>query len=197
MTVATILSRASVGVHAQLVSIETHLSPGLPAFHLVGLPETAVRESKDRARSAIINSGYEFPTRRITVNLAPADLPKHGTRFDLAVALGILAASNQIPNNQLDMLECIAELALTGRLRPVRGILPAALAARDSNRATVTANGDDVEAALVSGLQVYAGTTLNAVCRHLNDVERMPNTAFIATHNHASPEAGYPRLISR
>ena len=95
------------------------------------------------------------------------------------------------------MLECIAKLALTGRLRPVRGILPAALAARDSNRAIVTANGDDVEAALVSGLQVYAGTTLNAVCRHLNDVERMPNTAFIATHNHASPEAGYPRPISR
>ena len=180
MTVATILSRAIVGVRAPLVSVETHLSPGLPAFNLVGLPETAVRESKDRVRSAIINSGYEFPTRRITVNLAPADLPKHGTRFDLAIALGILAASNQIPKSHLEAHECVAELALTGLLRPVRGILPAALATRDCDRAIVTAVGDDAEAALVSGLNVYAGTTLNAVCRHLNDAELMPKTAFVA-----------------
>ena len=101
MTVTTIFSRASLGVHAPLVSVETHLSPGLPAFNLVGLPETAVRESKERVRSAIINTGFEFPTLRITVNLAPGDLPKHGTRFDLAIALGILAASNQIPNRHL------------------------------------------------------------------------------------------------
>ncbi len=180
MTVATIFSRASVGVRAPLVSVETHLAPGLPSFNLVGLPETAVRESKDRVRSAIINSGYEFPTRRITVNLAPADLPKHGTRFDLAIALGILAASNQIPNRRLQAFECVAELALTGHLRPVRGILPAALATRDCDRAMVTALGDDAEAALVSGLNVYAGIDLNAVCRHLNDAESMPQTESVS-----------------
>ena len=112
MNIATVFSRASVGVHAPLVSIETHLSPGLPAFNLVGLPETAVRESKERVRSAIINSGYEFPARRITVNLAPADLPKQGTRFDLGIALGILAASHQIPARGLFETECVAELAL-------------------------------------------------------------------------------------
>jgi magnesium chelatase family protein len=96
MNLAIIYSRATIGVHAPLVSVEIHLSPGLPAFNLVGLPETAVRESKERVRSAIINSGFEFPSRRITVNLAPADVPKHGTRYDLAITLGILAASNQI-----------------------------------------------------------------------------------------------------
>ena len=173
-----------------LVSVETHLAPGLPAFNLVGLPETAVRESKDRVRSAIINSGYEFPTRRITVNLAPADLPKHGTRFDLAIALGILAASNQIPNGQLDTLECVAELALTGRLRPVRGMLPAALAARDCGRAIVAAVGDDAEAALVSGLTVYAGVDLNAVCRHLNAAELLPKTGFVAKATDGPIESG-------
>jgi magnesium chelatase family protein len=176
MTVATIFTRAIIGVDAPLVQVETHLSPGLPAFNLVGLPETAVRESKDRVRSAIINSGYEFPTRRITVNLAPADLPKHGTRYDLAIALGILAASNQIPTARLEQTECIAELALTGRLRPVRGVLPAALAARDSGRAILTACGDDSEAALVTQLKVYAGETLERVCRHLNDIEPLAQT---------------------
>ena len=179
MSVATIFSRASVGIHAPLVSVEVHLSPGLPGFTLVGLPETAVRESKDRVRSAIINSGYEFPIRRITVNLAPADLPKHGTRFDLAIALGILAASHQIPARRLDQIECVAELALTGVLRPVRGILPAALAAKDSNRAIFIASGDDTEAALVSRLEGYAGATLDAVCRHLNDIDPLPRISFV------------------
>jgi len=179
MTVAIVFSRASLSVRAPLVSVETHLSPGLPAFNLVGLAETAVRESKERVRSAIINSGYEFPTRRITVNLAPADLPKHGTRFDLAIALGILAASHQIPTQRLDQFECVAELALTGSLRAVRGILPAALAARDCNRAILTAVGDDAEAALVSRLAVYAGATLDAICRHLKDIEPLPQTAFV------------------
>jgi magnesium chelatase family protein len=179
MTVATVFSRATIGIRAPLVSVETHLSPGLPGFSLVGLPETAVRESKDRVRSAIINSGYEFPIRRITVNLAPADLPKHGTRFDLAIALGVLAASHQIPVRRLAQIECIAELALTGALRPVRGILPAALAARDSERALLTATGDDAEAALVSRLDVYAGATLDAVCSHLNDVDPLLRTSFL------------------
>lgn len=179
MPVAVVYARAIIGVDAPLVSVETHLSPGLPAFNLVGLPETAVRESKERVRSAIINSGYEFPTRRITVNLAPADLPKHGTRFDLAIALGILAASNQIPVTQLERTECIAELALGGSLRPVHGILPAALAARGSGRSILTACGDGSEAALVREVTVFAGTNLDAVCRHLNETVRLEKAAAI------------------
>jgi magnesium chelatase family protein len=190
MTVTTIFSRASLGVHAPLVSVETHLSPGLPAFNLVGLPETAVRESKDRVRSAIMNTGFEFPTRRITVNLAPGDLPKHGTRFDLAIALGILAASNQIPNTKLAATEYVAELALTGALRPVRGILPAALAARESGRAIVTAAGDDTEAALVSNLDVYAGVNLGAVCSHLTGTGPIAQTAPDLTHAQRPPAVG-------
>ena len=104
MSLAVIQSRAKSGIDAPLVSVEVHLSNGLPAFHLVGLPETSVKESKDRVRSAIINSHFEFPARRITVNLAPADIPKEGSRFDLAIAIGILAASEQIPANCLSCL---------------------------------------------------------------------------------------------
>ncbi|PXB83742.1 magnesium chelatase, partial [Pseudomonas aeruginosa] len=112
-------SRAQVGVEAPCVSVEAHLANGLPSLTLVGLPETAVRESKDRVRSALLNAGFDFPARRITLNLAPADLPKDGGRFDLAIALGILAASGQLPGTALDGLECLGELALSGAIRPV------------------------------------------------------------------------------
>ena len=117
MSLAVIRSRAKSGIDAPLVSVEVNLSNGLPEFHLVGLPETSVKESKDRVRSAIINSHFEFPARRITVNLAPADIPKEGSRFDLAIAIGILAASEQIPANCLNEYEFISELALTGDIR--------------------------------------------------------------------------------
>ncbi|MFT4560367.1 MAG: magnesium chelatase family protein [Gammaproteobacteria bacterium] len=190
MTVAIVLARAVMGIDAPLVSVETHLSAGLPAFNLVGLPETAVRESKERVRSAILNSGYEFPTRRITVNLAPGDLPKHGTRFDLAIALGILAASNQVPLKLLAHTECIAELALTGSLRPVRGMLPAALAARDEQHAIITAYGDHMEAALVSDLEVYAGDSLDSVCRHLNGLAPLAPSVHVVPVNPATHEYG-------
>ena len=126
MSLAVVQTRAKQGVQAPLVSVEVHLSNGLPAFHMVGLPETAVKESKDRVRSAIINSHFEFPARRITVNLAPAELPKEGSRFDLAIAIGILAASGQVPMEGLSDYEFIGELALSGELRPVEAILPSA-----------------------------------------------------------------------
>ncbi|WP_286805793.1 magnesium chelatase domain-containing protein, partial [Marinimicrobium sp. UBA4209] len=129
MSLAVVYSRAKLGVQAPLVTVEVHLSNGLPALNMVGLPETAVKESKDRVRSAILNSHLEFPARRITVNLAPADLPKEGGRFDLPIALGILAASGQIPEDSLSGCEFMGELALSGELRPVTGALPAALAA--------------------------------------------------------------------
>ncbi|KJS25921.1 MAG: magnesium chelatase, partial [Pseudomonas sp. BRH_c35] len=127
MSLAIVHSRAQIGVEAPSVTVEAHLANGLPALTLVGLPETAVKESKDRVRSAILTSGFDFPARRITLNLAPADLPKDGGRFDLSIALGILAASGQLPAERLDSLECLGELALSGALRPVQGVLPAAL----------------------------------------------------------------------
>src|SRR5512134_3679913 len=114
MSLAIVFSRAEVGIGAPLVSVEVHLSNGLPNLSIVGLPEAAVKESKDRVRGAIQNSRFEFPAQRITVNLAPADLPKEGGRFDLAIALGILAASGQIPVSGLSEFECIGELSLGG-----------------------------------------------------------------------------------
>ena len=135
MSLATVQSRALLGVDALEVTVETHLSNGLPAFAIVGLPETAVKESKERVRSAIINSGLEFPARRITVNLAPADLPKAGGRYDLAIALSILIASGQIEDKLVAGTEVLGELALDGSLRAVQGIVPAILAAKSaSNR---------------------------------------------------------------
>ena len=134
MSLAIVYTRAQVGIHAPLVSVEVHLSGGLPGLFIVGLPEAAVKESKDRVRGAILNSQFEFPSRRITINLAPADLPKEGGRFDLPIALGILAASGQISRERLGRYEFLGELALGGELRGVRGVLPAALACRDAER---------------------------------------------------------------
>ena len=132
MSLAIVYTRANVGVDAPLVTVETHLSNGLPSLTIVGLPETAVRESRERVRCAILNANLEFPARRITINLAPADLPKSGGRFDLAIAISILAASGQLPRERLNTVEMLGELALTGDMRPVHGVLPALLAARDA-----------------------------------------------------------------
>src|SRR5690554_5424648 len=130
MSIATVQSRAVTGIKAQPVTVEVHLSNGLPSLSIVGMPETAVKESKDRVRSALLNSRFNFPQQRITINLAPADLPKEGGRFDLPIALGILAASGQIPAESLNELEFIGELSLDGALRPLKGVLPAVLAAQ-------------------------------------------------------------------
>ncbi|WP_272993451.1 magnesium chelatase domain-containing protein, partial [Porticoccus hydrocarbonoclasticus] len=119
MSLAIVHTRAKYGIDAPAVTVEVHLSNGLPGLSIVGMPETAVKESKDRVRSALLNTHFDFPARRITINLAPADLPKEGGRFDLAIALGVLAASAQIPADQLDQYEVIGELALSGDLRPV------------------------------------------------------------------------------
>ncbi|RBK48498.1 ATP-dependent protease, partial [Xanthomonas oryzae pv. oryzae] len=129
MSLALVHSRARVGVHAPEVRVEVHLSGGLPSTQMVGLPEAAVRESRERVRAALLCAQFEFPARRITINLAPADLPKEGGRFDLPIALGILAASGQIDRQALGDYEFLGELALTGELRGIDGVLPAALAA--------------------------------------------------------------------
>ena len=168
MSVAIIHTRAQEGIAAPPVTVEVHLSNGLPSLSIVGLPETAVKESKDRVRSAIMNSRFEFPTRRITVNLAPADLPKEGGRYDLPIALGILAASGQISPHALGQHEFIGELALTGKLRPVSGTLPVALAARQTGRSLLLPVGNAEEAALAMGLTVLPAPHLLAVCAHLS-----------------------------
>ena len=166
MALAIVYSRAQVGVEAPAVTVEAHLANGLPALTLVGLPETAVKESKDRVRSAILNCALDFPARRITLNLAPADLPKDGGRFDVAIALGILAASGQLPAAALEQVECLGELALSGAIRPVQGVLPAALAARAAGRALVVPLANAEEACLASGLRVIAVEHLLQVVAH-------------------------------
>lgn len=155
MSLAIIHTRALLGVQAIEVTVETHLSNGLPAFAIVGLPETAVKESKERVRSAIINSGLEFPSRRITVNLAPADLPKAGGRYDLAIALGILAASGQIDKESLRAMEILGELALDGSVRQVQGAVPTIIAARQKGHKIIIPKVNSDELALVAYDQGY------------------------------------------
>ena len=191
MSLAIVHSRAQVGVEAPPVTVEAHLANGLPALTLVGLPETAVKESKDRVRSAIQNAGFDFPPRRITLNLAPADLPKDGGRFDLAIALGVLAASEQVPAAGLAELECLGELALSGELRPVQGVLPAALAARAAGRTLLVPRANAEEASLASGLKVLAVDHLLQIAAHLNG--HTPLSPYQA-NGLLRQEAAYPDL---
>ncbi|ARU90373.1 YifB family Mg chelatase-like AAA ATPase [Pseudomonas sp. M30-35] len=191
MSLAVVHSRAQVGVDAPAVTVEAHLANGLPSLALVGLPETAVKESKDRVRSAILNSAFEFPPRRITLNLAPADLPKDGGRFDLAIALGILAASGQIPAKALENIECLGELALSGEIRSVRGVLPAALAARTSGRTLVVPSANAEEASLASGLNVIAAEHLLQLAAHFNGLAVIAPYQSKGLLHHVQP---YPDL---
>lgn len=167
MQYALIYSRGSDGLDAPLVRVETHLANGLPAFHIVGMPETAVRESRDRVRSALLNSCFSFPDRRITVNLAPADLPKGGGRFDLPIALGILAASAQLPLAGLRAFEFIGELALDGSVRAVRGAVPVAIASARAGRTLVAPDACAGDAARVPQSRVVAATDLLSLCAGL------------------------------
>ena len=169
MQFATIATRAQVGIDAPSVLVEIHLSSGLPHTTIVGLPETAVRESKDRVRSALLNSHFEFPLSRITINLAPADLPKDGGgRYDLAIALGILGASQQLPGASFGGFEFIGELALNGEIRPVCGALPAARACHAAGRTLILPSDNAAEAARIPGASVIPARNLLQVCAHLN-----------------------------
>ncbi|HEY2344711.1 MAG TPA: YifB family Mg chelatase-like AAA ATPase [Xanthomonadaceae bacterium] len=174
MSLALVHSRAREGVRAPAVRVEVHLSGGLPNTTIVGLPEAAVRESKDRVRAAIQNAQFEYPARRITVNLAPADLPKDGARFDLPIALGILAATGQIPLEALAHCEFIGELALTGELRAVDGVLPAAIAAKADGRTLFLPQANGAEAALVAGVDARTARTLLEICAHLHGAKTLP-----------------------
>lgn len=168
MSLTQLDTRAQQGIDAPRVSVEVHISNGLPAFSIVGLPEAAVRESRDRVRSAIINSGFDFPARKITVNLAPADLPKEGGRYDLPIALGILASSNQIDQQRMSHFEYYGELALSGELRPVSGLIPAFLACREFGKATITAQQNRGEASLIEGLDTFLSPNLADICQYFN-----------------------------
>lgn len=174
MNLAFTKTRSTIGILAQPVSVEVHLSNGLPSFTMVGLAETAVKESKDRVRSAIINSQFEFPCRRITVNLGPADLPKSGSGFDLPIALGILAASGQIPPDYLSDHEFIGELALSGELRGVSAIIPAVLAVHKEKKTLIIASANAEEAALVGHQGVFVAHNLRQVCAYLCQETPLP-----------------------
>ncbi|MCX7115547.1 MAG: YifB family Mg chelatase-like AAA ATPase [Gammaproteobacteria bacterium] len=167
MNFALVKTRSTVGVQAKPVSVEVHLSNGLPSFTMVGLPETAVRESKDRVRSAIINSQFEFPCRRITVNLAPAAVPKTGSGFDLPIAIGILAASAQIPMTHLESHEFVGELALDGQLRGIAAIIPIVLGVSSAERQLIIAEEDAEEAAITQLTHVSLASSLREVCAYL------------------------------
>lgn len=186
MGLALVHSRARAGVRAPAVTVEVHLSGGLPRMHIVGLPEAAVRESKDRVRAAILCAQFQFPARVITVNLAPADLPKDGGRFDLPIALGVLAASGQIPLEALAGHEFLGELGLTGELRAVDGALPAALAVAGTGRTLVVPTGNGAEAALSRGGEVRTARTLLEVCAALAGQRVLP----LAEAPAAQPVAG-------
>ena len=217
MSFAQVYTRSVVGLHAPKVIIEVHLSQGLPALTIVGLPEAAVRESKDRVRSAILNSGFQFPNRRLTINLAPADLPKDGARLDLPIAIGILAASGQLDPEVLSGFEFIGELALNGELRQVTGSLAVARAIKAEGLASTLSKASDSakseqrvtlqsapqlivpidngrEASRVDGVTILAAQSLKAVCNHLQSLAD-PSAAYdcleVVTPSPAPQHVGY------
>lgn len=189
MPTARTRSYANIGIKAVAIDIEVHVSAGLPAFNIVGMAETAVRESRERVRSAIINSHFEFPPRRITVNLAPADLPKQGGGFDLAIALGVLAATGQIPLEDNNKYAYSGELSLLGALRPVRGMLPVAISCIKDNRTLICASGSQLELELLEkGDEILPAGDLLEVCAHLQGRQALPPIEKPATNQTASPD---------
>lgn len=190
MAVATIYTRGLIGIQAPFVTVEAHVSKGLPAFTLVGLPESTVRASRDRVRSAILNSGYQFPARRITVSLAPADLPKEGARYDLPVALAILAATQQIPGTRLDQYEFLGELSLAGELRGVYGAIPAALGAAADGRQLILPQANVDEIVLLPDSQARLASGLHQVCRFLQGNDALTAADPTAMPRPATPDGG-------
>ncbi|MDH3977067.1 MAG: YifB family Mg chelatase-like AAA ATPase [Gammaproteobacteria bacterium] len=173
-SLATVVTRAQLGIDAPQVICEVHLTGGLPGLTIVGLVETAVKESRERVKAAIRQSGYEFPNRKITVNLAPADLPKGGGRFDLAIALGILVASGQVAADKLDGHEFYGELSFTGALRPVTGLLPALRRAGELKQVCVVPDACKAEAGLLAGADIRMATHLTSVAQYLTGQINLP-----------------------
>ncbi len=186
---AAVLSRAEFGVQAPQVRVEVHISRGLPGLSIVGMPETAVKESKDRVRAAIMNSGYEFPRHRITINLSPADIPKQGGRYDLPIAIGVLAASDQVRRDKLLDVELVGELALGGDLRPIRGILPVVSEVAETGRSLICPVDNGVEAALVQSCDCMLANNILEVCAWLDAVDELPRAEINGLQrNHHFPD---------
>lgn len=185
MPLAILKTRTNIGIQAHPITVEAHISNGLPRFSIVGLPETLIKESKDRVRSAIINSHFEFPAKNITINLGPADLPKFGSGFDLPIALGIIIASEQldISDNLLKEYEFMGELTLSGALRPVKGCFPMLLACRKAQCACIIPHDNILEAALIENGQYYAAQHFLDVCAHLTGRKRMLPVQTSIQHN--------------
>jgi len=171
---AKVYSAAVVGIEAQLIEIEVDVGRGLPTINIVGLPDAAVKESKDRVKPAIKNSGFDFPNRKITISLAPADLKKEGAGFDLPIALGVLAATGQIKNREVLAKYCLlGELALDGSLRPTKGVLPMAIFAKEKGFELLVAQENSQEAAIVEGLKVYSVRNLSETVKFLQGEEEI------------------------
>ena len=205
MSLAVVRSRAPAAGRAPEVTVEVHLANGLPSFSIVGLPDLEVRESRERVRAALQNCGFDFPVRRITVNLAPADLPKESGRFDLPIALGILAASGQIPADSLAHREFAGELSLTGALRPMRGAFAMACGTAQAAAPTHTPElylpeASASEAALVPGVHVYGAADLPSLCAHLAhspDAQLHPVTAAPLEGPEGAPLADMADVIGQ
>ena len=178
MSLAIIYTRASIGIQAPQINVEVHISNGLPGFVLVGLPEATVKESKDRVRSAIINSGFTFPTKKITVNLSPADLPKEGSRFDLPIAIAILAATEQIPNDNLAKYEFLGELALSGEIKAVKGAIPAAISSKKNNRTLIISIENQSEISLIHHNNTLITHNLLELCQYLYNEINLPSVQY-------------------
>lgn len=197
MSVAIVYSRATLGIQAPLVTIEVHLSRGLPAFTIVGLPETAVKESKERVRSAILNNQFEFPLSRLTVNMAPADLNKEGGRFDLPIAIGILVASGQISNDLLDDYEFIGELGLNGDIRSVNAVLPITIATTKDQRKLIVPKDNLAEAKLVDNADVFGADHLLSVCNHLNQTQTLETEIASISNIHNTIDLDLNQVIDQ
>lgn len=197
MSLAVVYSRASVGIDAPLITVEVHLANGLPCFNLVGLPEASVREAKDRVRSALINSGFEFPAKRITVNLAPADLPKEGGRFDLAIAMGIIAASNQLTVQQLSHVEFVGELALSGEIRPITGALPFTYACSQAERTAILPTGNAAEASLIKEANILPAAQLLDVFHHIAGQRSLDLYQITPTEEHLAYDTDLQDVVGQ
>lgn len=178
MSLAIIYTRASIGIQAPQINVEVHISNGLPGFVLVGLPEATVKESKDRVRSAIINSGFTFPAKKITVNLSPADLPKEGSRFDLPIAIAILAATEQIPNDNLTKYEFLGELALSGEIKAVKGAIPAAISSKKNNRTLIISRENQSEISLIHHNNTLITHNLLELSQYLYNEINLPTVEY-------------------
>jgi magnesium chelatase family protein len=168
-----IFSAATIGIEAKPIEIEVDITGGLPGVIIVGLPDTAIRESRDRVKSAIKNSQFEYPAKKITINLAPCDIKKEGACFDLPIAIGILASSGQIDFNNIKDFVFLGELALNGRVRPIKGALPIAISLKDSNKKLILPEENACEASMVEGVQIYPVNTLSNVCNFLNGTNKI------------------------